>query len=750
MQQGLKIMAAALLASTTHGIELEQRAPAESNPYIQFTTPMPIHVNAPEDTPFVELQIGNDGGGYVSHIGLQCRWNEDIRVSGKTLSGPWSAPTLVTPPDTVGTLAEGFAVFNFGHAVTLAPYSHYTVGFELDLLLAAKGKEAGVITCHLLEGEADVDGTTIATTGEYPVFVDYYDVAVPVVSHVNAPLYATRDVKPYVFAQIANKGKAVAYNVSLVCGWNEKIRVTGETIDSGGFGKEPTFYAPDATVGTVNEGYAVFVWPYAIDLYPGVEFKNGFQLALDEATDEYFYGDAGDVACWLTYGSGVNAKRIATTGLEYVHVLPKLFIEINKEPLEFFRKDEPDVEVTIGFREDYGKYKPNVGLVCGWTGQIRVTGATTNGPFGVPELIPPSGTQGTVNEGFAVFVWPHAADLYLGEIDISFQLDLEQATSTFDKGELGYIQCWLTDGPGVDAARLEKSNEAVVELLGEPFIDLVDEAIKATAYETPAVNVSIGSTLHEPLYDVGLVCGWNGFVRVETPADEHPVFGLPQLFTPPETVGTTNEGFAVFVWPETTTLLPGKNETIDFPAFELNLETAAAELKEGFAGDVICWLTQCSGVNTKRIARSHAVPVTVVDDYAAYEPITYAVYDADTDLEVVATLKDGDEVNLCAVKYPNFQAKFTTYAGINNVVLYLESAALPKAIERVEYVAPYYAFGDDAKGDVYAYDGGDLPEGDYTLTATVYYDNYQSQVAYAYSVAFKVAKKSGGAYGGTC
>lgn len=747
MQQALKALA--LLSATANAIELEKRAPAAWNPYIQFTTPMPIHVDYPEDTPFVEVQIGNNGGGYVSNIGLQCRWNGDIRVTGKTLSGPFGAPKLVTPDETNGTYAEGFALWNFGHAVTLKPYSHYAVGFELDLSLAKKGKEAGAITCHLLEGEAKVDGTSIATTGEHPVFVDYYDVAVAVVSHVNAPLYVTRDVKPYVFAQIENKGKAVAYNVSLVCGWNDKIRVTGKTIDSGGFGKEPTLYTPDQTAGTVNEGYAVFVWPYAIDLYPGVEFKNGFQLALDEATDEYFYGKAGDVACWLTSGYDLNAKRIATTGLEYVNVLPKLFIEINKEPLQYFRKDTPDVEVTVGYREDYEKYKANVGLVCGWTGKIRVTGATTNGPFGDdPELIPPSGTKGTVNEGFAVFVWPYAADLYLGEIDISFQLDLEQATSKDTKGEIGYVQCWLTDGPGVDAARVEKSGEAYVELLGEPFIDLVDEDIKATAYETPAVNVSIGSTLHEPLYDVGLVCGWNGFVRVVDPAEEHPIFGLPEFFAPGATEGTINEGFAVFVWPHTTTLLPD-NGTIDFPAFELNMETAAAELKEGFAGDVICWLTQCSGVNTKRIARSHAVPVTVVDDYAVYEPVTYAIYDAETEKEV-GPLKDGDEVNLCAVKYPNFQAKFTTYSGINNVYFELESPAMAKKVEHVEYLAPYYTFGDDAKGDVYAYDGGDLPEGDYTLKATVYYDNYQSQVAYAYTVAFKIAKKSGGAYGSTC
>jgi len=128
----------------------------------------------------------------------------------------------------------------------------------------------------------------------------------------NTNISVTRNEKPRIVAQLGNRSQSTLENVGVVCGWNGSIRVTGRT-QNGPFGSA-TLFTPPNTAGTVNQGFAVFVWEKAVDLRPGQNYNVNFQLDLKAATDRDFKGEAGKVVCWLTDGAGVDAPRIATTG----------------------------------------------------------------------------------------------------------------------------------------------------------------------------------------------------------------------------------------------------------------------------------------------------------------------------------------------------------------------------------------------------------------------------------------------------
>lgn len=128
----------------------------------------------------------------------------------------------------------------------------------------------------------------------------------------NSNISVTRNEQPSIVSQLGNRSQATLTNVGVVCGWNGGIRVNFRT-QNGPFG-EPTLFTPPQTAGTVNEGFAVFVWENAVDLRPGQNFNVAFGLNLTAATDPGFTGQAGIVVCWLTDGAGVDAPRIASSG----------------------------------------------------------------------------------------------------------------------------------------------------------------------------------------------------------------------------------------------------------------------------------------------------------------------------------------------------------------------------------------------------------------------------------------------------
>ena len=89
----------------------------------------------------------------------------------------------------------------------------------------------------------------------------------------------------------------------------------------------------------------------------------------------------------------------------------------------------------------------------------------------------------------------------------------------------------------------------------------------------------------------------------------------------------------------------------------------------------------------------------------------------------VATLANGDRVDLGAVSATSFgiRADVASGAGVESVVLTLSGA---NSVSRTENMAPWSLYGDTKNADgVRELNGGTLPAGSYTLSATAYPEN---------------------------
>lgn len=131
------------------------------------------------------------------------------------------------------------------------------------------------------------------------------------------------------------------------------------------------------------------------------------------------------------------------------------YIQINNRNISATRTERPNVTVQLGNRTQ--ETIENVGVVCGWNGDLDGLGLPRNGRFGQATASLMDTTIGTAFEGYNVYVWPNTVTLRPGQnYNVSFRIRF--AVEQNFKGEAGNIVCWLTNGAGIDSPILATSN----------------------------------------------------------------------------------------------------------------------------------------------------------------------------------------------------------------------------------------------------------------------------------------------------
>lgn len=194
-------------------------------------------------------------------------------------------------------------------------------------------------------------------------------------------------------------------------------------------------------------------------------------------------------------------------------------------------------------------------------------------------------------------------DLFTSALTATFTLN--SGTGAFE-GTTGVLTVNGTSNPATGEEILPFTGFLDVPVQQEPpYVQINNGTLSATVTERPHVTVQLGNRTQETIANVGVVCGWNGLVDGFGTPNGHN-FGTASYVPASDTAGTAFAGYNVYVWPNAVTLPVGQNYNLSF-----QIRFAASPDFTGYAGDVICWLTDGAGINSRVLATSPVVSATV-------------------------------------------------------------------------------------------------------------------------------------------
>jgi len=296
------------------------------------------------------------------------------------------------------------------------------------------------------------------------------------INHSNISVTDTET--PDIVVQFGNQTQQTFEDITVVCAWQGNIRAiaddTGFVTQNGPL-EEPTFFPP------AGENPPAFLWNGSVDLQPGQNFNLSFGIRFVETAP-----DGAEILACAVVEAQDNVQILSD--LTVLAVSETVPVEIRRTtgqagPIEEQNTDGLHIQLNHGNISVTDAETPNivaqfgnhgsqpisgVGVICGWSGNIRAIADDTgfvsdNGPFGEPTLITPPNTVGTPFEGLAIFLWDGRVDLSVGQnFNVSFGIRFVDAAP--DGSEA--LRCFAVIGEGdlTDLTVVAESNIVPVEI----------------------------------------------------------------------------------------------------------------------------------------------------------------------------------------------------------------------------------------------------------------------------------------------